>query len=152
MRFYKAAIATTFVALFLSLCQLNAQDITVYTSSFSMDSTISRIRTSIKNNEYKYLKIEEFQSVSDSTSKFSGLVKVIHFETPEIYQLAACEPTVMMDMPLKIVTWSEDGDTYFGFMNANTYKKRFMIRECDILLRKINKILIRVANDVIRTR
>ena len=131
---------------------LKAQEITVYKSNYSIDSTIIKVKSSINDNAYKYLGINKFKSISDSVSIYSGTVTVIQFETPEIYQLAACEPSVMIDMPLKIVIWKEDKDVYFGFMNANTYKKRFMIRECDILIRKINKILIRIANDVIRTK
>ncbi len=148
----KYSILLLFIVTIISSKQSLAQDITVYRSTLSLDSTITKINTSIEANNYHYLNMIEFEAVSDSSSRFSGTVKVIHFDTPQIYKLAACEPSAMIDMPLKIILWSEGEDVYFGFMNANTYKKRFMIRDCDNLIREINKTLIRVANDVIRTR
>ena len=151
MKLVKFSLIFSIVLLFFTSYNSLAQDITVYRSPLSVDSTINKIKSSILKNKFKYLEIQEFQSVYDSASVFKGLVKIVHFETPEIYKLAACEPSAMIDMPLKIIIWSEDNDTYFGYMNANTYSKRFMVRNCVDVIRKINIAYIRVSNDVIRT-
>lgn len=129
-----------------------AQDVTVYNSPHDLDDTISKLYFSIDKNGFSYLNTSEYKSSSRGVdAKFKGRIQVISFETEDVGKLAACEPTAMLDMPFKILVWEEGDDTYIAYTNALHLNQRYMIRGCDDLIHNINKSLIRVVNDAIRT-
>lgn len=128
-----------------------SQELTVYGCPHSVDSTLTKVYEVIEENNFKIVGTKEFSSVKEE-KKFSGIIYVISFETPEIKSLMSCAPTAMLDMPLKLILWNEYGDTYIGFMQTDELKKRFMIKECDQVLMLLNRAFLKVVNDVIRKR
>ena len=94
----------------------------------------------------------DFKANPKEKGEYKGVVYLIEFEIPEIYELAACEPTAMLDMPLKVILWEEEGDPYIGYMRTHELKKRFLATHCEDILRTLNKAMIRVVNDAIRVR
>lgn len=131
---------------------LQAQDVTVYNSPHDLDDTISKLYFSIDKNGFSYLNTEEYKaSPRGSNGVFKGRIQVISFETDEVSRLASCEPTVMLEVPFKILVWQDEEDTFIAFTNAMNLKHRYMIRGCDEIIHEINKSLIRVVNDAIRT-
>lgn len=128
------------------------QDVTVYNSPHDLDDTISKLYFSIDKNGFSYLNTTEYKSSSRGVDgQFKGRIQVISFETEDVGRLAACEPTAMLDMPFKILVWQEGDDTYIAYTNALHLSQRYMIRGCDNLIHSINKSLIRIVNDAIRT-
>lgn len=127
-----------------------AQDVTIYTSPHDLEVTISKIHLAIDKNEFSYLQTTEYDSDS---SKKDGKhnIHLITFTSSDVQKLAECEPTAMLDMPLKILVWSEEGDTYIGCTNSINFKRRYKIVGCEEVLTSINRALIRVINDAIRT-
>lgn len=130
---------------------LLAQELTVYSSPFSMDSTLLKVCHVLEKNNLKVVDRKEYSSKKEE-KKFSGTIYVLEFEASAVMDLAACEPTAMLDMPLKLILWTEYGDTYIGFMPPREMKRRFMVRECDDVLNALSKILLKVVNDVIRKK
>lgn len=129
-----------------------AQDVTVYNSPHDLDNTISKLYFSIDKNGYSYLNTLEYKASSrGSDGTFKGRIQVISFETDDVGKLASCEPTAMLDMPFKILVWQEGDDTFIAYTNAIHLKHRYVIRGCDQVVHDINKVLIRVVNDAIRT-
>jgi len=138
-----------FLIISFSLC---AQDVTIYNSPHNLDNTISKLYFSIDKNGFSYINTEEYKaSPRGSNGLFKGRIQVISFETDEVTQLASCEPTVMLEVPFKILVWQDGDDTFIAFTNAMNLKHRYMIRGCDEIIHEINKSLIRVVNDAIRT-
>lgn len=131
---------------------LHAQDVTVYNSPHNLDNTISKLYFSIDKNGFAYLNTKEYKTSSRGVDGvFKGRIQVISFETEDVGKLAACEPTAMLDMPFKILVWQEGDDTFIAYTNAIHLSRRYMIRGCDELIHNINKSLIRIVNDAVRT-
>ncbi|WP_420581301.1 hypothetical protein [Reichenbachiella sp.] len=141
-----------FLFLFTIGFALHAQQVTVYNSPHDLDETISKLYFSIDKNSFTYVNTEEYKvSPKGSNGQFKGRVKVISFETDDVTRLGSCEPTALLEVPFKILVWQEDGDTFISFSNASNLKHRYMIRDCDDIIQEINKSLIRIVNDAIRT-
>ncbi len=131
---------------------LPAQDVTVYNSPHNLDNTISKLYFSIDKNGFSYVNTEEYKANPRGTEgAFKGRIQVISFETDDVVRLAACEPTALLDVPFKILVWQEEDDTFIAFTNALNIKHRYMVRGCDEVIHNINKSLIRIVNDAIRT-
>jgi len=131
---------------------IRAQDVTVYKSPHSLDNTISKLYFSIDKNGYSYLNTQEYKANPRGTEDgFRGRIQVISFETDEVSRLVSCEPTALLEVPFKILVWEEGDDTYIAYINAMNLKHRYMIHHCDEVIHEINKALIRIVNDAIRT-
>lgn len=128
-----------------------AQELSVYSSPFSMDSTLAKVHSILEKNHLKVVETAEYASNKEE-KKFSGTIYVIGFESPATMDLASCEPTALLDMPLKLILWTEYGDTYIGFMPPREMKRRFMVRECEDVLNVLGKTMLKVVNDVIRKK
>lgn len=149
MKSYKPLFCLILVTLVIR-GSVYAQSLTVYTSPHNISITQEKVLASIDSNDYKFLANRSFKAESKIERKFSGEVTIIEFEIPEVYELAACEPTAMLDMPLKVIIWKEEGDVYIGFMRADELKKRFLATHCEDLLKVLNRAMIRVVNDAVR--
>jgi len=131
---------------------LQAQDVKIYVSPHNLNLTITKINNSIEKNGFDPLGLTEYHTSPKYEGKFRGVVFVVSFKTRDMRKLVACEPTAMLDMPLKISVWEEDGDVYISFLDSRTFNKRFALRDCDDVIESLNKAMIRVVNDAIRTR
>ncbi|SMD38922.1 Uncharacterized conserved protein, DUF302 family [Reichenbachiella faecimaris] len=132
--------------------RLKAQDVTVYNSPHNLDNTISKLYFSIDKNGFSYVNTQEYKSNPRGLEDgFKGRIQVISFETDDVVRLAACEPAALLDVPFKILVWEEGDDTFIAFTNAMNLKHRYVIRNCDEVIHEINKALIRIVNDAIRT-
>ena len=86
----------------------------------------------------------------DSGAAVDSLI-VIAFEDPQLTEeLLACEPTAALDLPQKIIVWSENGDVYIGFMDAYFMKRRFLIRDCEETIQAMTRLSLRIINETIR--
>lgn len=112
---------------------------------------MARIYVSIDKNGFSYLNTTDYQGASGPRKSSKGTIHVINFETDDVVKLAGCEPTAMLEMPLKLIVWNDGKNAFIGYTNANHFKKRYLVSECDEVIKNINRSLIRVVNDAIRT-
>ncbi|UXP31350.1 DUF302 domain-containing protein [Reichenbachiella agarivorans] len=145
-------VGVTILTLLLS-CSFSAwsQDPTIYVSPHSVDETLSNVYIGIDNNGHKYLNTHFYETDSIDQGEFKGKVYVVDFTLRNLNKIISCEPTIALDIPLKIMVWEEDGDVYLAYINPFVYKKRYFIMGCDDLLDEYNKSIIRIVNDAIRT-
>lgn len=136
---------------FLSF-SVSAQDVKIYVSPHNLNLTITKINNSIDKNGWKKLDLKEYHTSPRTKRKYQGVVFIVRFEMDAMKELVACEPTTMLDMPLKISVWEEDGDVFISYLDARTLRRRFALRDCDDVIDKLNKALIRIVNDAIRKR
>ncbi len=123
-----------------------AQELKTYVSPRSLHPTLTRVYDVLLQNELKQEDTKQYIS-----SVNSDTVYVVSFSHKTLLdKMLACEPTAMLDMPLKVILWQEYGENYVGFMPPDTMKRRFMAAECQEHLHQIHRILLRVVNDVIR--
>jgi len=150
MRFLIPAVGLLF---FLALkAPIQAQDVKVYVSPHNLNLTITKINNSIEKNGYDQLGLTEYHSSPKYDGKFQGVVFVVSFKTKDMRKLVSCEPTAMLDMPLKVSAWEENGDVFISFLDSRTFNKRFALTDCDDVIKSLNKAMIRVVNDAIRIR
>ncbi|PIB35145.1 hypothetical protein BFP72_06915 [Reichenbachiella sp. 5M10] len=127
------------------------QDPTIYVSPHNIDQTLSNVYVGIDRNSHKYINTLYYQADSTGIGEFVGSVYVVEFSMDHIEDLVSCEPTVAFDLPLKIMIWEEQGDVYLSYVNPFVFKRRYFIKGCDELLDQVNKAMIRIVNDAIRT-
>ena len=148
----KLGIAALVALFWFFSSSLTAQDVKIYVSPHNLNLTITKINNSIDKNGWKKLELNEYHTSPRSKRKFQGVVFIISFEHDAVKELVACEPTTMLDMPLKISIWEEDGDVFISYLDARTLRRRFALQDCDDIIDEINRALIRIVNDAIRKR
>ena len=140
---------------FLSLASasiVHGQDASVYVSPFDMGRTLSNIYFSIDKNGFTYVNTIKEKSDNFEKDQFKGSIQIVTFETSEVSRLIACEPTSALEFPLRIIVWEEENDIYLAYINPIFYKRRHFISGCDEVIKDLNKSLIRVINDAIRSQ
>ena len=137
-------------------CSLSAvvfsQDVTVYSSPYKKDQTLTRVIESIEKNGFSFLNTSSYKRGVSTKKSEMNAVQIVYFETEDVAELAACEPTAMLEMPLKLIIWNEGKNAFIGYTNPNHFKKRYLVTTCDEVIKNLNRALIRVVNDAIRTR
>ncbi len=140
------------VTLFLFFAfQAKSQDPTVYVSPHNVEATLSNIYFSIDKGGHKYITTNSVKSQSSENGEFSGKVELVEFQMKDFNKIMSCEPTIALEMPMKIMVWEEDGDVYIAYISPFVFKRRYFVSGCDDLLSGINKSMIRIINDAIRT-
>lgn len=150
---FKASyIVIVVLATMCSPIRLSAQDATVYVSPFDLGKTLSNIYFSIDKNGFHYITTTKEKANPSNGDQFDGRVQVITFEAKEMAAILACEPTVALDLPMKIIVWEEENDIYIAYTNPVFYKRRHFIHGCDEIIQGLTRSMIRVVNDAIRTQ
>lgn len=148
MKFIKAIV---FPFLFLFITEASAQNLTVYRSDLSVDSTVMKVVEVIKAKELVY-----FETVShDAIAKEKGVeippTRMILFEDPDLMiELLQCRQTTALDLPMKILVWKEHDDVYIGFFDPKVMKKRFLLNGCEDIITKMSRLKIRIIADVLK--
>jgi hypothetical protein len=141
-----------FIILLLSVVQGFSQETTIYNSPFNYQETNEKLKSIL---EYKGLLNDSFRTVEydNDTSALNIRVRTFEFVDPYIIEsIVACEPTAAIDMPFRIVVWSEEEDVFIGYVDPIWLKRRFMIRDCDDVLSDYSKVLLRIVNETIRVK
>lgn len=140
-----------FVLFFVALSGFS-QETTIYNSPMSYEATAEKLKSIL---EYKGLINDQFQTTEyvNDTSSLNMRVLTFEFVDPYIVKsIVACEPTAAIDMPFRIVVWSEEEDVFISYVDPIWLKRRFMIRDCDDVLADYSKMLVRVVNETIRVK
>lgn len=142
------------LALTLTLATLTvfSQETTIYNSPMSYEETAEKLQGIL---DYKGFVNDEFKTVEydKDTSALNIRVRTFEFSDPYIMNgIVACEPTAAIDMPFRIAVWSEEEDVYIGFVDPIWLKRRYLIRDCDVILSEYSKVLVRIVNETIRVK
>lgn len=142
------------LALALTLATFTAfsQETTIYNSPMSYEETSEKLKGIL---EYKGFINDGFKTVEydKDTSELNIRVRTFEFSDPYIMNgIVSCEPTAAIDMPFRIAVWSEEEDVYIGFVDPIWLKRRYMIRDCDVILSEYSKVLVRIVNETIRIK
>ncbi|WP_462250148.1 DUF302 domain-containing protein [Ekhidna sp.] len=130
---------------------LDAQNMTIYRSSRSVDETVNRIVEIIKNKKLAYFETVEHDKVALEYGVDIPPTRMILFEDPNLMiELISCRQTTALDLPMKILVWEENEDVYIGFFDPKVMKKRFMLQECDDIISSMSRLKIRVVNEALR--
>jgi uncharacterized protein (DUF302 family) len=130
---------------------LSAQNLTIYRSTNSVDSTVSKIVEAIKEKDLIY-----FETVShDEIARAKGIeispTRMILFEDPDLMiQLISCQQTTALDLPMKILVWEENKDVYIGFFDPKVMKKRFLLQDCEDIITEMSRLKIRLITEVLK--
>jgi len=136
---------------FFIVFQSQAQSITVFRAKESVTVTTQKIENIIKEKGLVY-----FETIAqDEIAKKRGVtihpIRSVLFEDADLCtKLVACQATVSLDLPLKILIWEEHGDVFIGYMDPNHMKRRFLISGCDDVLAKLTGLHVRIINEALR--
>lgn len=144
-------ICYPFAVLFLSLAfPVSGQETTIYNSPYDFEITNERLSQSIESNGFTR---ENISVRSYEVKREEGLMRLMHFEFDNgviTSQIIACEPTATLDLPFRIMVWEEEGEVFIAYVDTVWLKRRFLIKDCEEVLKEYNRLLIRVANETIR--
>ncbi|WP_420578598.1 DUF302 domain-containing protein [Ekhidna sp.] len=128
-----------------------AQNLTTYRSSRSVDETVDRIVEIIKQKKLAYFETVKHDEVAKEYGVDIPPTRMILFEDPNLMiELISCRQTTALDLPMRILVWEEHGDVYVGFFDPKVMKKRFMLHECDDIITSMSRLKVRVVNEALR--
>ncbi|WP_109830478.1 DUF302 domain-containing protein [Reichenbachiella versicolor] len=138
-----------FFQIVLSL-ETRSQDASVYISNRPLDETVTNILFHIDRYDFTYLNTFAQRADYNDSSVFKGKVQIINFEDKGLFKLIACEPSIALEFPLRVVIWEEVGDVFVSYINPISFKRRFHIQGCDQILFDLNRRLMRLVNESIK--
>ena len=99
--------------------------------------------------------LELFETVNDRIAAKIGeeiaATEIIMFEDSKLTsELISCEQTAALDLPLKVLVWSENEDTYVGYFDPQNLRRKFLIDGCDETLKNLISLIARIVNKSIR--
>lgn len=146
-------IMRSITILYLSFIVLpsQAQSITVFRAKESVAITSKKIENIIKEKGLVYFETIAQDEIANQRGVKIDPVRSVLFEDADLCtKLVACQPTVSLDLPLKILVWEEHGDVFIGYMDPNQMKRRFLIAGCDDILSKLTGLHVRIINEALR--
>lgn len=143
------SVLSLFSILLVSL--ISAQNLTIYRSANSVDSTVSKIVEVIKASDLIYFETVSHDEIAREKDVEIAPTRMILFEDPDLMiQLISCRQTTALDLPMKILVWEENKDVYIGFFDPKVMKKRFLLQGCEDVIAEMSKLQIRLINEVLR--
>ncbi len=128
------------------------QNLSVYRSAYSVEETCFRLVDLIKKDGLVYYKTDVYEYKVSGEIDSILTTKVILFEETELVsQLISCRQTTALELPLKILVWEENKDVYLGFMSPELMRKSYLIKNCDVVIDDLSRLLTRLVNKVIRS-
>lgn len=130
---------------------LRSQNLTVFRAEASLQETVATIENIVEELELIRFETVVHETIAENVGVNIDSTEVIFFEDPKLTtSLILCEQTTALELPLKIMVWKEDEDTYIGYMDPLMMKRRFLITDCDDTLAQMTKLMVRIVNDTLR--
>ena len=143
-------IATLF--LLCGSIALSAQNLTIYRSSLSVDETTDKLVALIKESNLVYFETVFHDKLAKERDLEISPTRVVLFEDPAVVtRLISCNQTTALEVPLKMLIWEENNDVYLGFVDPKLMGKRFLLEGCDDTLDELARLMVKLANNVIRS-
>lgn len=113
--------------------------------------TTDKVVTLVQERELVYFETVLHDEIARKREISISPTRVVLFEDPELStRLIECNQTTALELPLKILVWEENEDVYIGFVDPKLMSKRFVLQDCGDVLEDIAKLMVRLANNVIR--
>lgn len=146
----KIQLLATVLVLFLCIT-VSAQNMTVYLTESSLQTAVAKLEEVIDRNDLIRFETVVHETIAKNIGVSIDSTEVIFFEDPTLTsKLILCEQTTALDLPLKIMVWKEEGETYIGYIDPKQMQRRFLINECGDTLERMSKLMIRIVNDAMR--
>ncbi|MEM9897208.1 MAG: DUF302 domain-containing protein [Bacteroidota bacterium] len=141
--------------LLASLCvvlqNVTAQNLTVYRSESSVDSTVDVIVRIINSKDLVYFETVAHDEIAAERGIELNPTRMILFEDPDLMvDVISCRQTTALDLPMKILVWEEEEDVYVGFFDPKVMLKRFMLQGCEDVINQMSRLKIRIVNEALR--
>ncbi|MEQ9404660.1 MAG: DUF302 domain-containing protein [Cyclobacteriaceae bacterium] len=131
---------------------VNAQNLTIYRSSMSVEETTEKLVNVINEQNLVYFETVIHDEIAKDRNFELPPTRVVLFEDPDLTtRLIKCNQTTALEMPLKMLVWEENQDVYIGFVDPKLMSKRFLLQGCDEVLEDLARMMVKLANTVIRS-
>ncbi|MDH5608269.1 MAG: DUF302 domain-containing protein [Cyclobacteriaceae bacterium] len=132
---------------------VSAQNLTVYLSKISVEETTAKLENVIKSKDLLLFETVIHNKIAADRGVFMEPTHILLFEDPYLTsQLIACEKTAAYDLPLKIMVWEENDDTYIGYIDPIQMRRRFMIHGCEDTIDQMTALIVRIINETLKQR
>ena len=123
---------------FLTLPLLvNASDLIVKTGALSVDATVQKIEKIIESKAKSGLgvfTIIDHKKGADKVKMELGETKVILFGNPKLgTKLMQKDPLVALDLPLKVLVFSENNVTKIVYRDPQKWSENFNLKDCKMV-------------------
>jgi len=123
---------------FLTLPLLvNASDLIVKTGALSVDATVQKIEKIIESKAKSGLgifTIIDHKKGADKVNMELGETKVILFGNPKLgTKLMQKDPLVALDLPLKVLVFSENNVTKIVYRDPQKWSENFNLKDCKMV-------------------
>ncbi len=127
------------------------QNLTIYLSEASVEVTVQKVEEIIKSKDLILFERVSHEIIAQEQGIELDPTEIVIFEDPKLTtDLILCEQTAALDLPLKIMVWEENEDTYIGYIDPKLMKRRFLIEGCDDTIQKIAGLMVRIVNEALR--
>ena len=139
-----ALVFTTFLT--------QGQNLTIYRSTMTVQETEDKLVQLLEESDLVYFETVHHDVIASKRDLEIPPTRVVIFEDPElITRLIKCNQTTALEMPLKMLIWEENQDVYVGFVDPKLMSKRFLLEGCDGVLDDLARLMVKLANNVIRS-
>lgn len=130
---------------------VQAQSLTIYKSSLSVDATSEVIEGIIKRAGLVYFETVAHHEIAEEKGVTIDPMREILFEDGNLTTaLIQCQPTTALDLPMKILVWEENGDVYIAYFDPKFMQRRFMLSGCEEIVDDMGRLLSRIVVDAMR--
>ncbi len=78
-------------------------------------------------------------------------VQVLIFGNPKVgTALMQADPRIGLELPLRILIWDKDGQTFIGYTNPESYGEKFDLKEQKEVLEKVHEALKGIVKTVVQ--
>jgi len=116
---------------------LTASDLIIKTGALGVDETIAKIEKIVKLKAKKGLSvftIIDHKKGADKVNMALSKTKVILFGNPKLgTKLMQKDPLVALDLPMKVLVYSENNVTKIVYRDPQKWSKYFTLKDCKMI-------------------
>jgi uncharacterized protein (DUF302 family) len=142
-----------FLLLVVAFClpMAKGQTVTIYKATGTVQETADKVEAIVRSLGLLYFETVEHDKIAKSRGITIPPVREILFEDPDLTtKLIQCQPTIALDLPMKVIVWQEEGDVYLGFIDPKFLRKVYLLSGCEHLTDEMSKLMLKVVVDTLR--
>ena len=143
----KRILASLSLALAVSLPAQAAEGLVSVRSAHDVATTVERFLAALEANGLKVFARIDHAAGAAGVGKELGPTRVVIFGNPKVgTPLMQCARTVAIDLPQKALVWrDEDGRVWFSYNDPQYLADRHGVGECGGVVRKVERVLGKLA-------
>ena len=148
----KRLISIVILVIFSSAAIADGEGVVKLKSKYSVSDTIDRVEMVAKANGHRIWHREDFQKLGEKDNIKIRPNQLIMFGRGKGGpRLIAAEPTVSLDLPLKVIAWEdESGQVWLAYTTPDYWRDRHHIKGKDKIIANINKVLKSVVDEAMK--